>query len=366
MADNYSIIKSYAKSSEIQGMFAGIVGENRASSYLYSVIIAVSQSPQLQQCTPQSIMRSAARAATLGLSVDPNIGQAYLVPYKGEATFQAGWRGLRDMAYRTGKIANINVGVVAEGQQWVQDQMTGYAKIEGMPTSNKPIGYFAYMKTFSGREHFEYMTKEQVIAHKEQYAQGYQSKYSPWVTAFDKMAKKTVLKQLLGQWAEMDPSGVEIASVDDAVESIDELPEPSQVTVVEAPRRSNEEIIKELGFDQALDAIEAEFKEVEIVKEDEPEPEPEPEQKPRVKVVPRQQRKPQPKPEPEPEPEKEADTSAPGSSRELYSWIAQGALPGIGVKAARLAVQEANGEIDIAWEVLRAMSKDQSEQPGLL
>ena len=359
MADNYSIIKSYAKSTEIQGMFAGIVGEAKANSYLYSVIIAVSQSQTLQQCTPQSIMRSAARAATLGLSVDPNIGQAYMVPYKGEATFQVGWKGLRDMAYRTGNIANINVGVVAEGQTWVQDQLTGHAKIEGMPKSNTPIGYFSYMKTFSGREHFEYMTIEEINRHKEQYAQGFDHVRSAWKTSFDRMARKTVLKRMLNSWAEMDPSGSEVMRLDDAVDSVDEMPEPSRVTMVEEPKKTNEQILDELGFDQALDAIEAEFTEIDVEVEaevDEPEPEPAPKPKPQPKPQARQTQ------QAAPVQKKPKDTNVPGSTRELYAWVAQGALPGIGVKAARAAVEEANGELDIAWEVL----KSQAEQPGLL
>jgi recombination protein RecT len=246
---NYSAIKKYANSEEIKQIFRGIVGNEHAEGYIYSVIVAVSASDQLQQCTPQSIMRSAARAATLGLSCDPALGQAYLVPFKDEATLIPGWRGIRDMAYRTGQIAKINVGFLAEGQEWVEDQLTGDGHIEGIPKSNKPVGYFAYMKTFSGREHSLYMSNEDIQAHKEKYAKGFNRANSAWNTDFHKMAKKTVLSQLLKQWAPLDPTGAVVANLEYAADGIDEMPDPSEVTIIEGEHRNNKQIMNELGFD---------------------------------------------------------------------------------------------------------------------
>jgi recombination protein RecT len=350
---NYEIIKRYAKSEEIQQVFQGIVGQDKANGYIYSVIVAVSQNQQLQTCTPQSIMRSAARAATLGLSVDPAIGQAYLVPYKGEATLQPGWRGLRDMAYRTGKVAFLNVGVVAEGQTWVQDQMTGVAKIEGYPTSNKPIGYFSYMKTFTGREHFEYMTIQEIESHRDKYAQGADRAMSAWKTNFDRMARKTVLKRLLSQWAELDPTGSEVMRLEESIESVDNLPDPSIVTVIEPERRDNKLIMAELGFEQGLEELEAEFT---VIEPDEVEPEPEPAPKPQAK------------PQAKPVAGRKGKTSEPGSAPEMYSWVSQGAMPYIGVKDARDMLKECNGDISYAWERLAILSSERAEkdQPGLL
>jgi recombination protein RecT len=77
---------------------------NTAAAYISSVIIAVGASEALQQCTPKSIAVSALRAATLGLSVDPALGKAYLVPFKNEATLVVGYKGLIDLATRTENI----------------------------------------------------------------------------------------------------------------------------------------------------------------------------------------------------------------------------------------------------------------------
>lgn len=249
MTDNYALIKKYSKSEEIQQIFQGIVGEDRANSYIYSVIVAVSANQDLQKCTPQSIFRSAARAATLGLSCDPALGQAHLVPFKDEATLIPGWRGIRDMAYRTGQVAVINVGFLAKGQEWIEDQLTGKSRIEGKPDSATPIGYFAYLKTLSGREHTLYMSIDEIRDHKEKYAKGYQRSQSAWNTDFEKMAKKTVLSQLLKRWATLDPTGAVVANLESATDSIDDMPDPNTVTVINPHEgKSNEQLLSELGF----------------------------------------------------------------------------------------------------------------------
>jgi len=218
-------------------------------------------------------MRSAARAATLNLSCDPALGQAYLVPYKDEATLIPGWRGLRDMAYRTGTVAEINVDFLAEGQTWVRDQLTGSGHIEGVPTSNKPIGYFAYMKTLSGRVNTLYMTIEEIEAHKVQYAKGYKKEESAWNKEFGKMAKKTVLKQMLTQWAALDPLGTEVANLDYAVDSIDDMPSPEKVTVVNPHEgKSNNQLLNEMGYENDTKNVTATPYPVTIKSEPEPDP----------------------------------------------------------------------------------------------
>ena len=319
MTDKYLAIKEYAKSEEIKQIFQGIVGNEHAEGYIYSVIVAVSASPALQNCTPQSIMRSAARAASLGLSCDPALGQAYLVPYKNDATLIPGWRGIRDMAYRTGQIAKINVGFIAEGQEWVEDQLTGEAHIEGLPKNNKPIGYFAYMKTFSGREHSLYMTNEEIDAHKEKYAQGYDRSKSAWRTDWHKMAMKTVLSQMLKQWAPLDPTGTVVANLEYASGAIDEMPEPEEVTIINPHEgKTPNELIAELGF-EVTDTLDAQFVDA--------------------------------------EPEQELDTSAPGSIGELKTWAVDGQLPGIDYKEIDRVYKSTGQNLADTWMIVKEKIK---------
>lgn len=350
-------IVKYAKSPEIMQRFTELIGnETTAGIYIYGVIAAVANSDALQKCEPQSIMKAAADAAALGMSVDPNIKEAYLVPYKDQASLIVGWRGLRNMAYNTGKVRYLNVGALYEGQEWVQDQLTGVSEIKGHKTGKEAIGYFAYMETKDHRIHTHYMTNEEIQDHKKKYAKGYNREGSAWNTDFEKMAKKTVLRQVLSMWAELSPvmlavDNFEISDVGD------DFPDPDHVTIVESPVKSmtEKEILEELGFSQN-DSVE----DGEYVEQPEPQPQPQPAPKPKTKQNPQQASDP--------------DTSYPGSQSEYYAWIMQGEVPYIGVQDAKLALDRANGELDIAWETVLAKSKDRvgreknkkKDQPDLL
>ena len=154
--NNYLKIKAYGQSPEVTNSFVQLLGKS-APHYIQSALIAVQTNETLMECTPRSIFRSALRAATLGLSCDPSLGHAYIVPYKNkdtgekEAQFQPGWHGVQHMALRTGKYEYINVSPVYEGEQVTEDRITGELKIEGSPSGSKnTIGLIASFKLLSG------------------------------------------------------------------------------------------------------------------------------------------------------------------------------------------------------------------------
>lgn len=75
-----------------------------------------SSNPALQECDPVSIAGAIITAAQLGLEIGVN-GQAYLIPYKGRATFVPGWKGLVDLANRSGR-CTVWTGAVFEGDEF--------------------------------------------------------------------------------------------------------------------------------------------------------------------------------------------------------------------------------------------------------
>ena len=78
----------------------------------------ISKSPQLQRCTPQSLVAAIVEASSLGLEIDVR-GQAYLVPYNTTVTLIPGYKGLMDLAYRSGRVANIYAETVCEHDEFV-------------------------------------------------------------------------------------------------------------------------------------------------------------------------------------------------------------------------------------------------------
>ena len=79
---------------------------------------AVNNTPALAECTPMSFIAALMNAAQLGLEPNTPLGQAYMIPYKNkgilECQFQLGYKGMIDLAYRTGQIQMIQAQVVRE------------------------------------------------------------------------------------------------------------------------------------------------------------------------------------------------------------------------------------------------------------
>lgn len=222
--------KDYARSAEIIQRFTEVLGNQNAMAFVSSVILAVAENTSLQECTPQSIMTAAMRAANLRLSCDPSIKQAYLVPFKGKATFILGWKGIQDMAIRTGRYRYLNVFPVYEGTEVIEDPFKGIHRLEGGRTSDRVIGYMLAFELISGYAKTFYMTWDEIMAHGKKYSRSFDDPRSPWKTETQKMARKTVLRMGLTQYGYFDPFDQMILSEEEQVIEEDAtLPEPEDV-----------------------------------------------------------------------------------------------------------------------------------------
>lgn len=167
------------------------------------VLSALSVNPKLAQCTPASFLGAMMVSAQLGLEVNTPLGQAYVLPYnnKGtqEAQFQLGYKGLIDLAYRSGEVEVIQAHVVYEKDEF-ECEYGLEPKLTHKPADKdrgEPIKVYAVFKTKSGGYGFEVMSMDDVRRHAAKYSKAYNSAFSPWKTSFEEMAKKTVLKRVL-------------------------------------------------------------------------------------------------------------------------------------------------------------------------
>ena len=218
--ENLMQLKSYLNTGEMQRRFREILGE-RAPQFMASIINAVNANQYLAQCEPQSVIQAALIAATYNLPIDGNLGFAAIVPYKDgksgtyKGQFQIMYRGLIQLAIRSGEYSDINCEVVYEDELKGYNPITGEVSFtddfgtttqrsEGDPS--KVVGYYAWFRLARGFTHGIYLTKKQVDNHARKYSQSYQQDIrkgwtsSRWTQDFDAMAKKTVLKQLLSKW----------------------------------------------------------------------------------------------------------------------------------------------------------------------
>lgn len=193
--------------------------EKKAASFISSVISVANGNSMLRNAAPMTILGSAMVAATLDLPVVPTLGLAYIVPYKGQAQFQLGYKGLIELAERSGQFKNIIDEVVYEGQLVKKNKFTGeYEFDEDAKTSDKVIGYMARMDLVNGFSKTIFWTKEEVEAHAKKYSQAFSRGYSsPWKSDFDAMARKTVLKALFSKYAPKSVAMQQAVKFDQAV-----------------------------------------------------------------------------------------------------------------------------------------------------
>lgn len=200
----------------------------RKGEFISNLTAVVANDAKLQVCEPVTLMYAALKATALRLPLDPNLGQAYIIPYKNnrerktEAQFQMGWRGFVQLAIRSGQFQTINVTDIREGEMQGYDLISGEMQVKAMPEREKlpVVGYLAFFRLTNGFAKSLYMTAEEIEQHATRYSQSYRGKYkdsSLWATDKDAMAKKTVLKLLLNRFAPLSVDMQQAVQADQAV-----------------------------------------------------------------------------------------------------------------------------------------------------
>lgn len=210
-----------AMEPEIKKALPSVITPERFTRMVFT---ALSSTPKLQQCTPQSFLGAMMQAAQLGLEPNTPIGQAYLIPYKNkgiqECQFQLGYKGLIDLAYRSGEIKDIQAHEVYENDAF-EYEFGLEPKLKHIPAAHdrgEIVMYYAVFHMVNGGYGFEVMSKEDIINHAKKTSQSYDSSYSPWAKYFDEMAKKTVIKKCL-KYAPIKTDFVRALSSDETIKS---------------------------------------------------------------------------------------------------------------------------------------------------
>lgn len=191
-------LKAMLAGESVKQRFKEILGQ-KAPGFISSILSVTNSNALLQKAEPTSIMNAAVIAATLDLPINGSLGFAYIVPYSGQAQFQIGYKGLVQLAMRSGQYKTINVSEVYEGEIKSVNRFTGEYEF-GEKTSDKVVGYMAYFKLINGFEKYMYMTKEEAEKHGKKYSQTFKRGTGLWASEFDTMSKKTVLKMLLSKF----------------------------------------------------------------------------------------------------------------------------------------------------------------------
>ena len=198
---NLSALKNTLNSPSIYKRIQEMLGR-KPDSYITSVLQVVSSNSLLVDVNAESITGAVFTACALNLPLNNNLGLAYIVPFKGSAQLQIGYKGFLHLAQRTGQIKSINAIAVfdTDTEESVRARLTSLIPRK---TEGAIIGYTARLETITGFEAIVTMTKEELEQHAYKYSQTYKAaknkgqNYSVWHQNFDAMAKKTVIKALM-------------------------------------------------------------------------------------------------------------------------------------------------------------------------
>ena len=223
------ILKSMINTPSVQEQFKNALDKNSAP-FVASIIDLYNSESGLQVCEPKDVIMEALRAAVLKLPINKSLGFAYIVPYNNSVkrpdgswikvptpTFTIGYKGLIQLAMRTGQYRYLNTDVVFEGELGRKDKLTGIIHFDGEQISDKIIGYFCHFELLNGFSKTLYMTVEQVAKHAKKYVPSLKNSKttvenlitlanSPetgkvgWEGSFNAMALKTVTRNLLSKY----------------------------------------------------------------------------------------------------------------------------------------------------------------------
>jgi recombination protein RecT len=216
------LMNSMLDGEKMRGRFDELLGK-RAPQFISSVVAMVNADPSMQQAfyeSPMTVIQSALKAATFDLPIDQNLGYAYIVPFKNkkknedgtwtkkmEASFILGWKGMHQLALRTGAYKTINVVDIREGELKSYNKLTEEVDVAFIEDEDERealpiVGYLGYYRLVNGAEKTIYMTIKQIENHEKKNRKGeYQGK--GWRDDWDAMARKTVYRRLIGKWGVM-------------------------------------------------------------------------------------------------------------------------------------------------------------------
>ncbi|MFW9324077.1 recombinase RecT [Glaesserella parasuis] len=222
--ENKFPIKTLFESPNVQQKLQALLNKN-AATFTTSVLQIVNSNAMLRNADPMSVFNAACMAATLNLPLQNGLGFAYIVPYqnrkekKTEAQFQLGYKGLIQLAQRSGQFKRLVAVPVYEKQLIAEDPINGFEfDWKQKPAKDeKPIGYYAYFKLINEFTAELYMSTQDVYDHAARYSQTYKKGYGVWHDNFEAMALKTVIKLLLSKQAPLSVEMQQAVLADQAV-----------------------------------------------------------------------------------------------------------------------------------------------------
>lgn len=191
--DQQTDLRAVLAGPQMKQRFADVLPHHLSPDrYVRVALAAISRTPKLLDCTQESLLRCLLDLSALGL--EPDGRRAHLIPYGKDCTLIIDWKGLAELAMRSGVIAKLHADIVCEND--VFDYNLGEI-VKHAVDFKHPRGamYAAYAmaQTKDGPVFVAVLTKEEIDGIRKRSRAG---NSGPWVSDYNEMAKKTAFRRL--------------------------------------------------------------------------------------------------------------------------------------------------------------------------
>lgn len=197
-------IDGMLKDERFKGQIAAALPSHVSPDRISRIALTeVRKNPVLRDCDPISLFGCIMQASQLGLELGGALGHAYLVPFRDrknnrmDAQFIVGYRGMIDLARRSGQIVSLQAHEVYEGDlfdfAYGLDERLEHVPCRDPRDRGPVVFFYAVAKLKGGGYQMEVMSKADVDAVR---AQSKAGQSGPWVSHYVEMGKKTVIRRL--------------------------------------------------------------------------------------------------------------------------------------------------------------------------
>lgn len=220
LANKTSDLRSIITSDKMKQQFASALPHHLSVDRFCRICLtALTRTPKLFDCTQESLMRCLLELSAYG--IEPDGRRAHLIPYGNQCTLILDWKGLAELAMRSGIIAKLHADIVCENDVFTYNlgEVVEH-KINWREPRGAMYAAYAMAVTKDGPVFVAVLTKEEIDGIRKRSKAG---NNGPWVTDYNEMAKKTAFRRL-AKWLPLS------AEFRDAVENEGDMPLEREVT----------------------------------------------------------------------------------------------------------------------------------------
>ena len=242
IAEQPASLKAIITSERMKEQFAAALPSHLSPARFCRIAItALTRAPKLLECTQASVMKCLLDLSAMGL--EPDGRRAHLIPYGTTCTLILDWKGIAELALRSGMIAKLHADTVCENDAFTYDMGEVTSHVINWKAPRGPMyAAYAMAQTKTGEKFFAVMSKDEIDAIRKRSKSG---QSGPWVTDYDEMAKKTAFRRL-SKWLPLSA---------DFRDAVDHDGDGELATVAQSSREPAASMPASLRKDKAQDAV---------------------------------------------------------------------------------------------------------------